>query len=69
VVHAQPPSLPTGNMSYARSTLVTQQPQPKDIDVVDPPDDSISRIAFCPTAEFLAVASWNGEVKLPLRSI
>lgn len=34
----------------------------KDIEVVDPPDDSISRIAFCSTADILAVASWNNEV-------
>lgn len=35
----------------------------KDIEVSDPPADSISRISFSPTADILAVASWNNEVR------
>lgn len=34
----------------------------KDIEVVEPPNDSITRVAFSPAADILAVASWNGEV-------
>lgn len=37
-------------------------PEVKDIEVVDPPGESISRVSFCPTADVLAVASWNSEV-------
>lgn len=46
----------------SRPTVAT--PEAKDIEVVDPPDDSISRVSFCPTADILAVASWNNEVSL-----
>jgi mRNA export factor len=46
----------------ARTPTVTQPPEVKDIEVANPPEDSISRIAFCPTADYLAVASWDGEV-------
>lgn len=42
----------------------TVTPEVKDIEVVDPPDDSISRVSFCPTADVLAIASWNNEVCL-----
>ena len=34
----------------------------QDIEVVEPPNDSITRVAFSPAADLLAVASWNGEV-------
>lgn len=34
----------------------------KDVEVSDPPADSISRVAFSPAADVLAVASWNNEV-------
>lgn len=44
----------------ARPAVTT--PEVKDIEVVEPPDDSISRVSFCPTADILAVASWNSEV-------
>lgn len=36
--------------------------EPKDIEVSDPPSDSISSISFSTAGEFLAVASWNNEV-------
>jgi len=35
---------------------------PKDVEMADPPPDSISKIAFSPTQDILAVASWNNEV-------
>lgn len=36
----------------------------KDVPVKDVPDDSISCIRFSPAGEFLAAASWNGEVRI-----
>ncbi|CAE6529006.1 unnamed protein product [Rhizoctonia solani] len=33
----------------------------KDVELVDPPGDSISCLDFSPTAEYLAVGSWNNE--------
>lgn len=37
---------------------------PKDIEVPNLPADSISAVAFSPTADILAVASWSNEVRL-----
>ena len=34
----------------------------KDIEVADPPTDSISALAFSPTADYLAVGSWDNNV-------
>jgi mRNA export factor len=34
----------------------------KDIELVQPPTDSISKIAFSPTSDILAVASWDNGV-------
>ena len=34
----------------------------KDVEVSDPPPDSISSLAFCPVADFLAVGSWDNNV-------
>lgn len=35
----------------------------KDIEVADPPTDSISSVAFSPTADYLAVGSWDNNVR------
>jgi len=48
----------------ASRNQTTATAEVKDLEVVDPPDDSISCIAFCSTADILAVASWNNEVRL-----
>lgn len=34
----------------------------KDVELVDPPGDSISCLDFSPTADYLAVGGWNNEV-------
>ena len=39
----------------------------KDIEVSDPPTDSISSLAFSPTADYLAVGSWDNNVGTWLR--
>ena len=36
----------------------------KDIEVVDPPPDSISCLSFSPVADYLAVGSWDNNVSL-----
>ncbi|KAI0249139.1 Poly(A)+ RNA export protein [Lactifluus subvellereus] len=36
----------------------------KDVEVADPPPDSISSLAFCPVADFLAVGSWDNNVRI-----
>ncbi|KDQ16126.1 hypothetical protein BOTBODRAFT_157397 [Botryobasidium botryosum FD-172 SS1] len=35
-----------------------------DVELVDPPSDSISCLAFSPVANFLAVGSWDGNVRI-----
>ncbi|KLO17102.1 WD40 repeat-like protein [Schizopora paradoxa] len=42
----------------------TTAPAEKDVEVTDPPTDSISSISFSSAAEFLAVGSWNNEVRI-----
>lgn len=38
--------------------------EPKDVEVPNLPTDSVSAVAFSPTADILAVASWSNEVRL-----
>ena len=43
------------------------RPASKDLELQQPPPDSISKIAFSPNTDILAVASWdNGVSKLVL---
>ncbi|CAE7055288.1 unnamed protein product [Rhizoctonia solani] len=42
----------------------TNTTDPKDTELVDPPSDSISCMSFSPVADYLAVGSWNHEVRL-----
>lgn len=35
----------------------------KDIELVQPPSDSVSKIEFSPTQDILAVASWDNNVR------
>ena len=37
--------------------------EPKDVEVADPPSDSISSMAFSSAGEYMAVGSWNNEVR------
>ncbi|KTW29864.1 hypothetical protein T552_01068 [Pneumocystis carinii B80] len=41
------------------STSITNQELKNDIEVIQPPEDSISGVSFSPQAEFLAVSSWK----------
>jgi len=50
----------------ASSTTANVSSAPeKDIEVLDPPPDSISSLSFCPVADFLAVGSWDNNVGRP----
>lgn len=51
--------------SSSSNTLVNNAPAQaeKDIEVADPPTDSISSVAFSPTADYLAVGSWDNNVR------
>lgn len=44
------------------SAPVTTTPAEKDIEVPEPPSDSISSLAFSPVADYLAVGSWDNNV-------
>jgi mRNA export factor len=46
-----PPSNTTGDIS-------------KDVALNQPPDDSVADLAFSPTAEFLAVGSWDKRLRI-----
>ncbi|EIM91015.1 WD40 repeat-like protein [Stereum hirsutum FP-91666 SS1] len=47
--------------SAASTSTATQD---KDIEVVDPPPDSISSLGFSPAADYLAVGSWDNNVRI-----
>lgn len=52
--------------SAASTSTATQD---KDIEVVDPPPDSISSLAFSPVADYLAVGSWDNNVRVVTLSL
>ncbi|KAL4062201.1 WD40-repeat-containing domain protein [Scleroderma yunnanense] len=52
---------------FTTTTTPTVAPAPsadKDIEVADPPSDSISSLAFSSAADYLAVGSWDNHVRL-----
>lgn len=53
-----------GNTTSTTAANPTQGDTSKDVPLRDPPDDSISDLAFSPVAEFLAVASWDKKVRI-----
>lgn len=54
---------------FGRPAAPAAKPAGKDIEVSDPPGDSISAISFSSAADYLAVASWNNEVIIYLFSV
>lgn len=52
------------NNNTANTATSTTAAAEKDIEVADPPTDSISSVAFSPTADYLAVGSWDNSVRL-----
>lgn len=50
--------------STGAGTSTTTATPDKDLEVAEPPTDSISSLAFSPQAEYLAVGSWDNNVCL-----
>lgn len=50
--------------SAASSASNTQGDISGDVAVANPPSDSISEIAFSPTANLLGVSSWDNKVRI-----
>jgi mRNA export factor len=44
------------------TTTTTAQKDPPDVEVADPPADSISALSFSGAADYLAVGSWDNNV-------
>jgi mRNA export factor len=51
-------------LNSASSTTPSQGDLSRDVELKSPPTDSISQIRFCPTADFLAVSSWDQQVRI-----
>ncbi|KAA1467303.1 WD40 repeat-like protein [Dentipellis sp. KUC8613] len=52
-------------MAFFGSTSTSNvSPAEKDVEVADPPPDSISSLAFSPVADYLAVGSWDNNVRV-----
>lgn len=50
-------------MSFFQSSSAARPPA-DDVELANPPPDSISELSWCPVADYLAVSSWNGEVRI-----
>ncbi len=50
--------------SAASTSAITQGDISKDVALKDPPEDSISSLAFSPVSEHLAVGSWDKKVRI-----
>jgi len=53
-----------GAQSSASTASSTLGDLSKDVQVSNPPEDSISDLAFSPASEHLAVASWDRKVRI-----
>jgi mRNA export factor len=53
-----------GGASTSGGANVTTATADKDIEVADPPTDSISSISFSPAADYMAVGSWDNNVNI-----
>lgn len=51
---------------FGTTTSTTPATSDKDIEVADPPPDSISSLGFSPQADYLAVGSWDNNVRGPM---
>jgi WD40 repeat protein len=48
----------------ASTTTSSTAADQKDVDMPQPPEDSISTIAFSPQADYLAVGAWDNSVRI-----
>lgn len=46
------------------STTTTIGDLKNDVAIANPPDDTVSDLTFSPTADILAIASWDNKVRL-----
>ena len=46
------------------SSVPAQGDLSKDVAIKDPPEDSVSQIAFSPASDHLAVSSWDKKVRI-----
>lgn len=46
------------------STMASNTMPEKDVEVADPPPDSISSLSFSPQADYLAAGSWDNNVRV-----
>lgn len=53
----------TNTTMFGSTTGVGNHNPMKDFEVVYPPDDSISSLAFSPQQNFLIAASWDNQVR------
>ncbi|OCK93999.1 WD40 repeat-like protein [Cenococcum geophilum 1.58] len=53
-----------GGSTTNTASSSTQGDTSKDVDIKQPPEDSISDLAFSPQADYLAVASWDKKVRI-----
>ena len=53
-----------GGGAAAAATTSTTGDLSKDVALVQPPEDSTSFLAFSPSADFLAVSSWDKKVRI-----
>lgn len=53
-----------GGAAASSSATATQGDLTKDVEVQNPPEDSISDLAFSPASDHLAVASWDKKVRI-----
>jgi WD40 repeat protein len=62
------PQRPAQNVMsfFNTATSTTAALSDKDIEVADPPPDSISSLTFSPQADYLAVGSWDNNVRVIL---
>lgn len=61
-------TLPTLNDMSSLFRATSSAPAKKDVEVADLPQDSISSLSFSPVADYLAVGSWDNNVRGPLVS-
>lgn len=54
---------------FGTATSTTAATPDKDIEVADPPPDSVSSLAFSPQADYLAVGSWDNNVLVLLELV
>lgn len=53
-----------GSAASSASTNPTQGDLSKDVAIKDPPKDGVSDIAFSPAVDYLAVSSWDNQVRI-----